>query len=240
MENFALQLEDCREVYLHKLFIGHPGCGKTTELYQLLQRVKKADFFICMGRCDLELDLVDIEYTDILFFFLDLLVRRASELGMELDENLVEDIYAYWEEEIEMTEAVSVQAQTEIHSSAKAKAGLWNNLGAVYICMRQNERAADCFAKAADIWPKDAGGGILRGEELEKLGMLLEEEGDFPAAYKCISQAKDIRLNIEIDRRDEKHLQKLNERMSAYAARIKKIQEEKGRHGKKDIGYRGE
>ena len=118
--------------------------------------------------------------------------------------------------------------------------GLWNNLGAVYICMRQNERAADCFAKAADIWPKDAGGGILRGEELEKLGMLLEEEGDFPAAYKCISQAKDIRLNIEIDRRDEKHLQKLNERMSAYAARIKKIQEEKGRHGKKDIGYRGE
>ncbi len=86
-------------------------------------------------------------------------MRRASELGMELDENLVEDIYAYWEEEIEMTEAVSVQAQTEIHSSAKAKAGLWNNLGAVYICMRQNERAADCFAKAADIWPKDAGGG---------------------------------------------------------------------------------
>jgi hypothetical protein len=124
VENFALQLEDCREVYLHKLFIGHPGCGKTTELYQLLQRVKKADFFVCMGRCDLELDLVDIEYTDILFFFLDLLVRRASELGMELDENLVEDIYAYWEEEIEMTEAVSVQAQTEIHSSAKAKAGL--------------------------------------------------------------------------------------------------------------------
>ena len=42
--------------------------------------------------------------------------------NMELDENLVEDIYAYWEEEIEMTEAVSVQAQTEIHSSAKAKA----------------------------------------------------------------------------------------------------------------------
>ena len=124
VENFALQLEDCREVYLHKLFIGHPGCGKTTELYQLLKKEKKADFFVCMGRCDLELDLVDIEYTDILFFFLDLLVRRASELGMELDENLVEDIYAYWEEEIEMTEAVSVQAQTEIHSSAKAKAGL--------------------------------------------------------------------------------------------------------------------
>lgn len=80
----------------------------------------------------------------------------------------------------------------------------------------------------------------MRGEELEKLGMLLEDEGDFPGAYECISQAKDIRLDIEIARRDEKHLQRLKERMSAYAARIRKIQEEKGRHGKKDIGYRGE
>ncbi len=120
VENFALQLEDCQEVYLHKLFIGHPGCGKTTELYQLLQRVKKADFFACIGRCDLELDLVDIAYTDVLFFLLDLLIRTASELGMELDENLVEEIYAYWEEEIEMTEVVSSQAQIEAQSSAKA------------------------------------------------------------------------------------------------------------------------
>lgn len=124
VENFALQMEDCQEVYLHKLFIGHPGCGKTTELYQLLQRVKRADFFACIGRCDLELDLVDIAYTDVLFFLLDLLIGTASELGMKLDDDLVESIYAYWEEEIEVTEVVSSQAQLEAQSSVKAKAGL--------------------------------------------------------------------------------------------------------------------
>ena len=38
--NLSLQLADSTEVFQHKLFIGHPGCGKTTELYQLMQKTK--------------------------------------------------------------------------------------------------------------------------------------------------------------------------------------------------------
>ncbi len=106
-------------------------------------------------------------------------------------------------------------------------AGLWNNLGAVYICMRQNERAADCFLKAANIWSENEEGRIMEAEEMEKLGILLGEEGDVPTAYEYLVQAKDICLNMEITSRDEKHLQQLSDRIMAYADRIGKLQEEK-------------
>lgn len=124
VDNLLLQLEDCTEVYLHKLFIGHPGCGKTTELYQLLQKTKEKNFFTCMGRCDVELDSADVEYTDVLFLILDLLVREAVENHIEIDEDLVEDIYDYWEEDMEVMDLMSSQTDTTVGSEARGKAGI--------------------------------------------------------------------------------------------------------------------
>ncbi|MCM1259025.1 MAG: hypothetical protein NC307_14400 [Roseburia sp.] len=48
-------------------------------------------------------------------------------------------------------------------------------------------------------------------------------------AYDCLLQAEATRLNIEISRRDEKHLQELKEKIMAYDIRLRKLQEERGR-----------
>jgi len=93
--------------------------------------------------------------------------------------------------------------------------------------MRQNERAADCFLRAANIWSENEEGRIMKAEEMEKLGILLGEEGDVLAAHDYLVQAKDICLHMEFTRRDEKHLRQLSDRIMAYAVRIGKLQEEK-------------
>ena len=121
--NLSLQLADSTEVFQHKLFIGHPGCGKTTELYQLMQKTKDMDFIVCLGRCDLELDSADIEYTDVLFLILDLLVRAAEENAVELEEDLVNGIYDYWEQEIETVETYANQSDVTVSGEIKGETG---------------------------------------------------------------------------------------------------------------------
>lgn len=123
VHNLSLQLVDSTEVFQHKLFIGHPGCGKTTELYQLMQKTKDMGFVVCLGRCDLELDSADIEYVDVLFLILDLLVRVSEENDIQLDEDLVTGIYDYWEQEIEKIDIFSDQANMEISSEIKGETG---------------------------------------------------------------------------------------------------------------------
>ncbi len=123
VRSISVQLEDSKEVYQHKLFIGHPGCGKTTELYQLLQKTKSMDFLVCFGRCDLELDSADVEYTDVLFLILDLLVHAADENGIKLSRTLVQSIYDYWEQEIEETESLGDTTELEVSAGAEGEAG---------------------------------------------------------------------------------------------------------------------
>lgn len=102
VETTLQELSNSTEVYQHKLFIGHPGCGKTTELYQLLQKTKEVGFVSCFGRCDVELDSADIEYTDVLFLILDLLVQMSDEYGIEFDSGLIQSIHDYWKQDIDL------------------------------------------------------------------------------------------------------------------------------------------
>lgn len=124
VQNLSLQLEDSAEVVQHKLFIGHPGCGKTTELYQLLQKTQDAGFIACLGRCDLELDSADVEYTDVLFLVLDLIVKAAVDNGITLSTELVKEIRDYWEQDVEVVREISKQEESEIAGGGEAAIGI--------------------------------------------------------------------------------------------------------------------
>lgn len=97
----------------------------------------------------------------------------------------------------------------------------------MYVRMRQNERAEDCFLKTAKIWSKDEWGQIRRAEIMEKLGILLEQEGDFSAAIGYYVQVEDVCMEIDIARKDEKHLKNLRDRIMAYYSIFVELEKKK-------------
>ena len=124
VEKMDLLLEDSHNSLIHKLFIGHAGVGKTTELYRLKHIAEEKGFLTCFGRCDIDLDSGDIEYTDILFYILDLLVNKACEDGLKISDNVVKKIENYWNNDTELIETISMQGETEISFDAGTEIGI--------------------------------------------------------------------------------------------------------------------
>lgn len=121
VEKMDMLLEDSHNSPFHKLFIGHAGVGKTTELYRLKHVSEKKGFLTCFGRCDVDLDSGDIEYTDVLFYILDLLVNKACENGLKISENVVKKIENYWNSDTELVKTISMQGEAEISLGAEAE-----------------------------------------------------------------------------------------------------------------------
>lgn len=124
VEKMELLLEDSRHSLIHKLFIGHAGVGKTTELYRLKHIAEEKGFLTCMGRCDIDLDSGDIEYTDVLFYILDLLVNKACDEGFKISEGVVKKIENYWNSNTELIKTISMQGEAELSMGAGTEIGV--------------------------------------------------------------------------------------------------------------------
>lgn len=124
VEKMDLLLEDSHHSLIHKLFIGHAGVGKTTELYRLKHKAEGKGFLTCMGRCDIDLDSGDIEYTDVLFYILDLLVNKACDEGLKVSDNVVRKIENYWNSNTELSKTISMQGEAEISFDATTEVGV--------------------------------------------------------------------------------------------------------------------
>lgn len=118
----SVQIEDSRDSYLHKIFIGHAGSGKTTELFRLREYLEEKNFVTGFGRCDLELDGGDIEYIDVLFLILDILVGMCKEYDIKLQEKTINNIYEYWNTEVESIDNTASFAEADIEGSLEASA----------------------------------------------------------------------------------------------------------------------
>ena len=117
-------MEDSHHSLIHKLFIGHAGVGKTTELYRLRRIAEEKGFLTCLGRCDIDLDSGDIEYTDVLFYILDLLVNKACDGGLKISDNVVKKIENYWNSNTELHKTISMQGEAEISFAAGTEIGI--------------------------------------------------------------------------------------------------------------------
>lgn len=124
VEKMDLLLEDSHHSLIHKLFIGHAGVGKTTELFRLKHIAEEKGFLTCLGRCDIDLDSGDIEYTDVLFYILDLLVNKACDKGLKISDNVVKKIENYWNSNTELHKTISMQGEAEISFAAGTEIGI--------------------------------------------------------------------------------------------------------------------
>ena len=81
---------------LTQLVSGHRGCGKSTELLRLAKNLEGKKFFVVYFTADEDLDVGDLEYTDLLVAIIKRLERALSEKGIQIDQRLMEGILMWF------------------------------------------------------------------------------------------------------------------------------------------------
>jgi energy-coupling factor transporter ATP-binding protein EcfA2 len=138
------------------LFIGHMGCGKSTELTCLSRKLEKAGYKTRTPRCQTAIDLPNAAYWDFLVLAGRELIAIAKELNCDIDSELSKKVMGYWYQDVETLRETITSEGIELKVGAKIStpsllSGLFN-----------------IFAKAvADIKNTDTQRKIIR-ESVEK------------------------------------------------------------------------
>jgi len=80
-----------KDNFSHITFAGHRGCGKSTELLQVSEALRENRFFVVYCQANEELDISDIEYSDLLLAASKVLVEEVGQ-KFPLDEKLLEQL----------------------------------------------------------------------------------------------------------------------------------------------------
>lgn len=113
----ALHLQDfdaAQNRFAHVAFTGHRGSGKSTELYHLEHDL--GDRFFTLHLFTDETLLQDCDYTDLLLWLVDALVREFADQQMPLEAKLVERVVDWFAEK---TFAESDDVKKEIELTAR-------------------------------------------------------------------------------------------------------------------------
>ena len=80
------------------LLLGHRGCGKSTELNYLKQRLEKNGHQVRVVACHTEADLQNLAHWDLLFLMGRKLLEIAQEIECPLDESTLNGMRNFWNE----------------------------------------------------------------------------------------------------------------------------------------------
>ena len=97
------------------LFTGHQGCGKSTELRKL-QRQLEQEYFVIYVEATNELDINDIEYTDIYLIVIQKVATELHKLGLKLRPDLLKS-FEDWFKEIIQEDEKSVESTVNLQAS---------------------------------------------------------------------------------------------------------------------------
>lgn len=90
----------CQEDRVNNAFLllGHKGCGKSTELNRLSAKFHENGYIVKTIVCSLDLDLVNIVYSDIFILMGEALLKIAEECGCKISRDTLNDIENFWDE----------------------------------------------------------------------------------------------------------------------------------------------
>ncbi len=113
-----------RHPSLYCVFCGHRGCGKSTELRRLAQRLNKPEvFFVVFLDALRELDYNNLNYADVLLALAKELFEALEREKIHVDAILLENLEAWFAERVE-TDTKTEQFAAELKAGAKAEGGI--------------------------------------------------------------------------------------------------------------------
>jgi len=102
--------------YLKLLLTGHRGCGKTTELYRLKNRLVDGGYFVLYWNAELELNLMEVEWMDVILTHVRQLVEQIPEIDprIKVDERILDSIADWLAKQIvKKVERTEIEAELE-------------------------------------------------------------------------------------------------------------------------------
>lgn len=137
------------------LLLGHRGCGKSTELNKMSQRLISEGYHVKTVACGTDLDLFNIVYSDLFILMGEALLEIADESGCEIDENILDDIINFWSEGTETvvskeSGAVSCEAGIKVQNSGIFK-GILNIFANIKADLKFNEETRKEYRRKISI-----------------------------------------------------------------------------------------
>ncbi len=102
------------------LFTGHRGCGKSTELRKIQNRLD-SEYRVIYLEADTELDLNDADYTDLYLLVIKKIADELYKLGAKFDQKLLENFETWFKD---ITQETEQSVEKSISLQATAEAGL--------------------------------------------------------------------------------------------------------------------
>jgi hypothetical protein len=102
-----------------RLFTGHRGSGKSTELIRLAEALQD-DYFTLYFTVEDVLDMADVDYKDVILALGSQLYETAREGGLKLPESLLEELVGWFSSTLE-----EIEDTTERGAGVEARADFW-------------------------------------------------------------------------------------------------------------------
>jgi energy-coupling factor transporter ATP-binding protein EcfA2 len=113
------------------LFCGHRGCGKSTELNRIAQKLHRPDgYFVVQCNIVDDLDINDIEYVDILFLVAQKIGERLHEESISINKRHIDDLRDFFQERI-VKKVKKKDFEASITTGLKSKLG-FEFIGAIF------------------------------------------------------------------------------------------------------------
>lgn len=113
------------------LFCGHRGCGKSTELNLIAEKLHRPDgYFVVQCNIVEDLDINNIEYVDILFLVAQKIAEALDKEGIAIDERHVKDLQDFFNERI-VSQVKKKDFEASINTGVQSKLG-FAFIGAIF------------------------------------------------------------------------------------------------------------
>ena len=107
-----------------QLFTGHIGCGKSTELFRLQKALEKESFQVVYFDSGEDLEMVDVDVTDILLAIARHVSNNLDELKKEQPKNvqqIIKQVATLLQTEIELSTEVKVPGMGQVSATTEGK-----------------------------------------------------------------------------------------------------------------------